>query len=490
MWLRGSPGTGKSTIAKTITARLEEEKRLASAIYFDKTFGHDNSFSTLHFISSIAYQIAKFNSAFCEVLGRVLSEDGGIRKHADWAGHIEQLLEKPLSHLPSLTTASWVVVIDALDECGSRAELRELMDVLGKFAELPLTFLVTSRPEPEVIDQMDGPELSPRVTAEDLDTVDQASANQDIFEFVKSRVQRLRNSRDRAWPPSDDQLTQFVARCSGLFELASILLRSLERGYQYGLLASERFKRLLTEADGIASDPDSALYSEYCRILERAYPVGSSQEAQEGLQRYQMVVGSLVLLREPMTAAALADLLGMTEDDVWATLMPLGSVIWVPECGSISLYHASFHEFLVPSSGGQQRLSGEESPTRLRYRIVIQEQESHLASRCLEIMNAELVYNICHVRDLFVLNYKMFPPPFSTIYAQDPLPYVVLHWAEHLARSGDSAQLQDLLRCWCEEKMLFYLEFMSLLDRSDAISFLLNNAIEWAEVCCHVRVLR
>jgi len=174
IWLRGSPGTGKSTIAKTITASLEEEKRLASTIYFDKTFGHDNAFSALHFVSSIAYQIAKFNSFFCEALGQILSEDGGIRKHADSAGHIEQLLKKPLSHLPPpVTTTSWVVIIEALDECGSRAELKQLMDMLAKFAELPLTFLVTSRPEPEVVDRMDGPELSLRVTVEDLNMVDQ-----------------------------------------------------------------------------------------------------------------------------------------------------------------------------------------------------------------------------------------------------------------------------------------------------------------------------
>jgi len=34
-----APGTGKSTVAKIITASLEEENRLASAIYFEKTFG-------------------------------------------------------------------------------------------------------------------------------------------------------------------------------------------------------------------------------------------------------------------------------------------------------------------------------------------------------------------------------------------------------------------------------------------------------------------
>jgi hypothetical protein len=99
VWLRGSPGTGKSTIAKTIAAHPENEKRLASAIVFDKTIGHNSAFSALHFVSSVAYQIAKFSPDFYEALGQHLEEDGGIRKHVNLADHIEQLLEKPLSRL-------------------------------------------------------------------------------------------------------------------------------------------------------------------------------------------------------------------------------------------------------------------------------------------------------------------------------------------------------------------------------------------------------
>ena len=479
IWLRGSPGTGKSTVAKTITARLEEENRLASAIYFDKTFGHDNAFSALHFVSSIAYQIAKFNSVFCDALGRILSEDGGIRKHADSAGHIEQLLKKPLSHLPpSLTTTSWVVVIDALDECGSRAELKELMDVLAKFVMLPLTFLVTSRPEPEVMDHIDGPELLPHVTIEDLDAVDQASTDHDIREFVGSRIQRLSSRRDRAWPPSNEQLVQFVVRCNGLFEVASILLRRLERGYACGLLASKQFKTILMEAESVVPDPDAALYSEYWRILNRAYPVGNSKEAQEGLQRYHLVVGSLVLLREPLAAETLADLLSMTEDDVRATLMPLGSVILVPESGPISFYHASFHDFLLPSSGGQEQPSDEGSSARLRYRLVIQEREAHLAGQCLEIMNVMLAYNICRLsnEDIHDLDEKL------NCHVHNHLRYAVLHWAEHLVQGRHLAQLRSLLSYWCEEKMIFYLELTSLLGQCDAILPLLDHAIGWAQV--------
>ena len=60
----------------------------------------------------------------------------------------------------------------------------------------------------------------------------------------------------------------------------------------------------------------------------------------------------------------------------------------------------------------------------------------------------------------------------------------------NISRGGDLAQLGNLLRCWCEKKMIFYLEFMSLLGRCYDIYFILNDAIECAQVCCQVKVLR
>jgi hypothetical protein len=200
------------------------------------------------------------------------------------------------------------------------------------------------------------------------------------------------------------------------------------------------------------------------------------------LQRYHLIVGSLVLLRKPLAAATLAGLLGMSEDGVRATLMPLGSVILVPDSGPISFYHASFHDFLLASPGGQEQPSDEGSSARLRCRIVIQEREAHLAGQCLEIMNVTLAYNICGLSELFVLNKNLDDLPRKlNIHVLDHLRYAILHWAEHLAQSGDLAQLRRLLCHWCEEKMIFYLELMSLLGRCDAILPLLDHAIGWAQ---------
>src|SRR3984885_3742075 len=295
IWLRGSPGTGKSTIAKTITDHLWKKKRLAAAIFFNKTIGHDNAFSALRFISSIAYQISKFSPAFCDALGRCLEEDGGIRPYADWAGHFEQLLEKPLRSLPPPRGAAWVVVIDGLDECGSRGELRQLMEGLSKCTALHLTFLIASRPEPEVVDGMDKIMGSP-CTVVDLDAADRASTDGDILRYLDFRIRGLSCRHDPGWPPSEEQRIAFVARCKGLFEVAAILLRRFEEESS-GFVLSKQFGELISANNPVASDPNSALYVEYNRILQRAYPQCTSHKTRESFLRYHQVVGMLVLLR-------------------------------------------------------------------------------------------------------------------------------------------------------------------------------------------------
>jgi hypothetical protein len=159
----------------------------------------------------------------------------------------------------------------------------------------------------------------------------------------------------------------------------------------------------------------------------------------------------------------------------------LSSVIAVPSSNDdehpISFYHASFPEFLLPVSTDREDL------TRLRYHIHAAEHEVLLADRCLDIMNCRLVYDICGLSNLFTYN-KQIPDVTAKLNMHVPghLRYAALHWAEHLALGGHSARVQMHLHSWCEGKMMFYLELMSLLGRCDVILPLLDHAIVWAQV--------
>lgn len=75
VWLRGSPGTGKTAIAKSVAADLYKQKQLAASFFFDKSGGTNNTNSSTFFISTLARQLADFHSGYRRLLFRLLESD-------------------------------------------------------------------------------------------------------------------------------------------------------------------------------------------------------------------------------------------------------------------------------------------------------------------------------------------------------------------------------------------------------------------------------
>jgi len=289
------------------------------------------------------------------------------------------------------------------------------------------------------------------------------------FSTFRYRIERLPGYHD---PAQRQQLGKLATRCEGLFELAAIYCRELEEGFP-GFTLSEKLGKLLAKVNYVASHPNSALYAEYYHILQRAYPEDTSPE--ESFSRYRQVAGALVHLREPLGIQTLSNLLGLELEQTQAALGPLSSVVAVPDSDDtpISFYHASFPEFLIPLSASR------DDPNYSPYHIHALKHDLSLTDQCLSIMNSMLVRNICDLSNLFMLN-KEIPNLSQRLDAHVPahLRYAVLHWAWHLAPS-DCTRV-DKLHDWCQGKMMFYLELMSLLGRCDAVLPLLDHAIGWA----------
>ena len=64
VWLQGSPGTGKTAIAKSIADSLARDKRLAASFFWDKTGGRANADSIEFFPSTLASQLATFSQDY------------------------------------------------------------------------------------------------------------------------------------------------------------------------------------------------------------------------------------------------------------------------------------------------------------------------------------------------------------------------------------------------------------------------------------------
>jgi hypothetical protein len=129
-WLNGLAGTGKSTVSRTVACRYNKQKRLGASFFFPKD-GGDVSHAR-KFFTSLAVQLAinvpSLRHYICEAV-RKRSDIASLSFSEQW----HQLVLSPLSNLQSGSHRSYVLVVDALDECEDVEDVRTILQLkLGR----------------------------------------------------------------------------------------------------------------------------------------------------------------------------------------------------------------------------------------------------------------------------------------------------------------------------------------------------------------------
>ncbi|TFK71088.1 hypothetical protein BDN72DRAFT_895937 [Pluteus cervinus] len=151
-WLYGPAGTGKSTIAATVASQLTTAGKLA-AFY---TCRRDNSAlsNPLQLLRNICYRLALVYRPFGQQVARVIESDPHFGSGADTISSLfQKLLKQPLSLLTDKPTlVPFVIVIDALDECGKKADRIELLKCLLDLTTVGdwIKVFITSRKNQEI----------------------------------------------------------------------------------------------------------------------------------------------------------------------------------------------------------------------------------------------------------------------------------------------------------------------------------------------------
>ena len=110
----------------------------------------------------------------------------------------------------------------------------------------------------------------------------------------------------------------------------------------------------------------SQLDRTYLPVLDQLLSEQEEDEKETWLQAFREVVGSVVVLKSPLSAVSLARLLQVPQEEVKCRLDSLHSVLSVPnsENGPIRLLHLSFREFLVnPQKQGKSPFWVDEKST-------------------------------------------------------------------------------------------------------------------------------
>jgi hypothetical protein len=459
LWVYGLAGTGKSTLSTTIAQIMRRLHRLGGFFFFNRDIPQRNS-ATL--IRTLAYQLAMFDTRFCAVISRVVSTNENI------AGMPLEFQFGTLLSDNALKYVEWpggpiVLVIDALDECGSEADRKILMQVLSKgFSTLPsfIRIMVVSRQEQD-IQRVLGSHLHLRRYPLDIDSV---TNKEDVSEYMRRRLEeiRIKNGRLGDHWPGEDKIRSLANRAGGLFIWASTACLYIE-----SYAPNRRLSELVnTRPEGDSSGPFAQLDSLYETGLQFAGLWNDAIFRSD----CRNILGTILCARDPLSCSVIDALLELPQDtSSWESTSRLGCVLHVSETEPIRIIHPSFHDYLSERCEGQP------------WSIDLERHNKELALRCIKLLDKELRENICDMTLPYLSQKRSLPEAIS---------YACKFWVEHICLVSDvSDDIVNQMYVFLAKHLLHWMEAMAILESHDHTIRSIDNLMKWLLVCLPIHVM-
>ena len=469
-WLNGLAGTGKSTIAQTISERMFADGRLGASFFCSRDF---EDRSDLQFIfPTLAVQLARKYPEFRSIFVPLVQSDPGI-SHESLYNQMDKLIMRPLekSGIPT------VIVIDALDECKDDEPASAILSVLARFvSDIPkVKFLVTGRPEPRIREGFRLPLLAKATDVFILHEVEPTQVNSDILLFFRHKFSELAGRRRGLddWP-TKEQLDLLCKRAAGLFVYAVATVKFLDH-------KNNNPKRQL---DLLLQSPESSIREGrtefkanttldllYMSILQEAF----GKDDPEDDPQSRSFLGAVILAANPISPSTIAALLGFDATDVFLRLSSAHSLLILQEDTNspVRPFHKSFPDFLM-------------DPARCvsqRFQISPPDCHLELLLGCLELMNQTLEKNPCNlpetVRNSEVNDLK----EKREQYISHGLQYACKSWHKHLVKmhTTNISKITSALHHFLEKKFLCWLEALSVLGATRDAVDALGIAAKWLQ---------
>ncbi|KAJ7796180.1 hypothetical protein B0H14DRAFT_82631 [Mycena olivaceomarginata] len=459
-WIHGVAGTGKSTIAQTVAEWCEEAKFLGAS-FFCAREGERSNVQLI--FTSIAYQLSLLSDAFRTEIIKAMKANPDIHA-AVAARQLLKLVVEPL-RVVGKELPPCAVIVDALDECNDFEAVSVVLKALSVYiTELgPLRFLITSRPVPNIDAGFREKALLANTQQFPLAVIPTAITTRDITLFLHSRFARVKEDFFIAgdWPVNED-VDALVGLANGLFIFAATAVKFVadedadSPEAQLNALVHSGADRLVPRTN---TSPFTHLDKLYLQVLNTAYPNPDSDQSAKA--RVKAILGSIVLLREELPPGSLDDLFHFPSGTVRRTLRRVHSILTVPptDQDSIRVIHKSFSDFLVDPS----RCSNNHFLVKPRL------QQTLIAKACLQTLQA-LERNICGIEpeEESLINSEI--PNLAQRVRDHILPhlqYSCRQWANHLRVAEVDQEIWDLLERFCKQKLLHWLEALSLLGDLD-----------------------
>uniref|UniRef100_A0A0W0G2N2 Nephrocystin 3-like N-terminal domain-containing protein n=1 Tax=Moniliophthora roreri TaxID=221103 RepID=A0A0W0G2N2_MONRR len=369
-WLHGTAGIGKSAIAQNL-AEAYMGRKVAATFFFSR---NDSTRDKLEpFVASLVYQFCKPNSPLRPALGPIIMEiiraDPNIFR-TSFESQFEKLIVEPWSkiRITELDSLPNTIIVDGLDECIKHPSQERLLGIIHRFtaarripgSSMSWTFLICSRPEPQIRDIFD--DFGTILGNFDVNSSDEAYWDihkyfTDQFAILRKKHRRALHHEGTSWP-SDDAFDKLISRADRQFIFATTVIKFLDTRDERPQDRLETVLRIYVDhgIDSPYSDLD-LLYHQIlstCKSWEKVRPVlrlliNSHHPADSDGDTYR---GDISWRSSEMIAL----LLHLKQGEVETILSRLHSVLRIPEDvhHDIHTAHASFTEFLSDPNRSRQ----------------------------------------------------------------------------------------------------------------------------------------
>ena len=477
-WLSGWAGTGKSTIARTIAKEYTNPQWQLGSFFFSK--GGGDAGHIHKFVGTVATQLSYRWPAFKRALQKAISADEGIVRRtqkAQWAA----LIQKPLSELLAGSSRQRVLlVIDAVDECGTDDDMSHIVELLldaRGVNQTALRIFVTSRPEVAIRNGFNHDPGQHHLNIV-LHQISEFIVQNDLFIFLVFHFTKIRERRrlGAGWP-GNANIQRLVAMSGSLFIWAATVCRFVSAG---GRLVKNRLFSILERGHELGG-PEKTLDHIYLMVLESAISSDLSDgEKEEVSHDFRHILGTIAVLFAPLSVVGLGSLLGVETEEIEQTLADLHSILDAPSGtdGPIRLHHPSFRDFLCD----QSRCRNES--------LCVDKTAVHsmLSDRCLNVMSI-LRKDICDLKSPGTM-VEDIEPAFITQHLSSTLQYSCRYWLDHSEHGQVSLNDDGPVHRFLREYFPYWLEVMSLIGKiPEALTMMmrLESMINVSRVCLSAR---
>jgi hypothetical protein len=451
LWIHGLAGSGKSTLSTTIANHFRESKNLGTFIFFDRDIAERNNPRDV--IRTMAYQLGIFHPDIGKIIASAIRSSPNICL-SPISYQFQKLFLDTLSPSKGFTAlAPIVLVLDALDECGTLKDREILLTMLSdKSRDLHpnVRFIFTSRAEIDIFRAFNH-QTHIRTLELDITLRDNHCDIQSYFRYRMANIcARTTLSLGDDWP-GEKTIEELTEQASGLFIWASTAMEFVE-GYD----PRRRLDILLSVK--VATTAQATLDALYGRALDL---VGIWDD--EGfVSDFRSILGVILVAQRPLSSDGIDRLLCRSQDRPSIHVIKhLGCVMRATP--TVRFLHPSFAEFLL-------------TPSRCNNDVWFFDRATYhriAALKCLQHLDAVLKRNICNLTLSADMTNESLP---------DHTSYACMFWVHHCLIGDVQMSLVDELDKFLRRHLIHWFESMSILKRSRDTIPLLGRLLDWLVV--------